>query len=157
MRSNKGFSLIELLLVVAVVTIIAAIAIPNYLKARLRANESSAVSSLHSISTAAVLYSVTYPDLGFPALLTTLGGANPCSPSSTTACLIDDTLAVGTKGGYSFTWTGDGLTPSYSFTVAGTPLAVGSSGQRMYCTDQSGVIHYDPTGAGCTLTSLVLQ
>jgi prepilin-type N-terminal cleavage/methylation domain-containing protein len=156
MRSHKGFSLIELLLVVAVILIIAAIAIPNFLRSRMRANEASAVASLRVIDTAAVTYSITYPDLGFPPQLTTLGGANPCSSSSTQSCLIDDLLAQGTKAGYSFVWTGDGATPSVSFTVTGTPQAVGASGQRMFCTDQSGVIHYDPTGSGCTLASVVL-
>jgi len=156
MLSHKGFSLIELLLVVAVILIIAAIAIPNFLRSRMRANEASAVASLRVIDTAAVTYSITYPDLGFPPQLTTLGGANPCSSSSTQSCLIDDLLAQGTKAGYSFVWTGDGATPSVSFTVTGTPQVVGASGQRMFCTDQSGVIHYDPTGSGCTLASLVL-
>jgi type IV pilus assembly protein PilA len=157
MRSNKGFSLIELLLVVSVILIIAAIAVPNFLKSRLRANETSAVASLRVINTAAVTYSITYPDMGFPAQLTTLGGANPCSSSSTQACLIDDFLAQGVKAGYNFVWTGDGLVPSVNFSVTGTPQSVGVSGQNMYCTDQTGVIHYDPSGSGCTNASLVLQ
>src|SRR6266851_6282420 len=130
MRSHKGFSLIELLLVVAVILIISAIAVPNFLRSRLRANETSAVASLRVINTAAVTYSITYPDLGFPAQLTTLGGANPCSASSTQSCLIDDTLAQGTKGGYAFVWTGDGATPSVSFIVTGAPQSVGGSGQN---------------------------
>jgi len=157
MRSHKGFSLIELLLVVAVILIISAIAVPNFLRSRLRANEASAVASLRVINTAAVTYSITYPDLGFPAQLTTLGGANPCSASSTQSCLIDDILAQGTKGGYAFVWTGDGAIPSVSFQVTGTPQSIGGSGQNMYCTDQTGLIHYDPTGSGCTTASLVLQ
>jgi type IV pilus assembly protein PilA len=157
MRSHKGFSLIELLLVVAVILIISAIAVPNFLRSRLRANEASAVASLRVINTAAVTYSITYPDMGYPAHLTTLGGANPCSASSTQSCLIDDILALGNKGGYSFVWTGDGAVPSVSFVVTGTPQTVGASGQNMYCTDQTGLIHYDPTGSGCTVASLVLQ
>ena len=157
MRSHKGFSLIELLLVVAVILIIAAIAVANFLKSRLRANEASAVASLRVINTAAITYSITYPDMGFPAQLTTLGGANPCSASSTQACLIDDSLSQGNKSGYSFVVTGDGAVPSVSYIVAGTPQAVGSSGQRMFCTDQTSVIHYDPTGSGCTNASLVLE
>jgi type IV pilus assembly protein PilA len=157
MRAHKGFSLIELLLVVAVILIIAAIAVPNFLRSRMRANEASAVASLRVINTAAVTYSITYPSMGFPAQLTTLGGANPCSSSSTQACLIDDLLAQGVKSGYTFVWTGDGLTPSVSFTVTGTPSVVGASGQNMYCSDQTGVIHYDSSGSGCTTTSLVLQ
>jgi len=157
MRTQKGFSLIELLLVVAVILIISAIAVPNFLRSRLRANEASAVASLRVINTAAVTYSITYPDLGFPAQLTTLGGANPCSASSTQSCLIDDILAQGTKGGYAFVWTGDGAVPSVSFAVTGTPQNIGGSGQNMYCSDQTGIIHYDPTGSGCTIASLVLQ
>ena len=157
MRSHRGFSLIELLLVVAVILIIAAIAVPNFLKSRLRANEASAVASLRVINTAAVAYSITYPDMGFPAQLTTLGGANPCSASSTQACLIDDSLSQGNKSGYSFVLIGDGAVPSVTYIVTGTPQAVGGSGQRMFCTDQTGVIHYDPTGSGCTNASLVLE
>jgi prepilin-type N-terminal cleavage/methylation domain-containing protein len=157
MRTHKGFSLIELLVVVAVILIVAAIAVPNFLRSRMRANEASAVASLRVLNTAAVTYSITYPTLGFPAQLTTLGGVNPCSASSTQACLIDDTLAQGTKSGYAFVWTGDGATPSISYIVIGTPQAVGATGQRMFCTDQSGVIRYDPSGSGCTSTSLVLQ
>ena len=157
MRTHKGFSLIELLVVVAVILIVAAIAVPNFLRSRMRANEASAVASLRVLNTAAVTYSITYPTLGFPAQLTTLGGVNPCSASSTQACLIDDTLAQGAKSGYTFVWTGDGATPSISYTVTGTPQAVGATGQRMFCTDQSGVIRYDPSGSGCTSASLVLQ
>jgi len=150
---QKGFSLIELLLVVAVILIISAIAVPNFLRSRMRANEASAVASLHAINTAAVTYSITYPDLNFPASLTAMGGAIPCSASSAGACLIDEVLASGTKSGYTFVWTGDGQVPSVTFTLTGTPQAVGSSGQNMYCTDQSGVIRFDASGAGCNNTS----
>ena len=157
MRSHKGFSLIELLLVVSVILIIAAIAIPNFLRSRLRANEASAVASLRVINTAAITYSITYPNLGFPAQLAILGGLNPCTASSTQSCLIDDVIAQGTKAGYNFAWTGDGATPSVAYTVTGTPQAVGASGQRMFCSDQTGVIHYDVTGSNCTSASLVLE
>jgi len=157
MPNQKGFSLIELLLVVAVILIISAIAVPNFLRSRLRANETSAVASLRVINTAAVTYSITYPDLGFPAQLSILGGVNPCSASSTQSCLIDDILAQGTKGGYSFAWAGDGAVPSVTFVVTGIPQSIGASGQNMYCSDQTGVIHYDPTGAGCSNSSLALQ
>ena len=157
MRKHKGFSLIELLLVVAVILIITAIAVPNFLRSRLRANEASAVASLRVINTAAVTYSITYPGVGFPAQLSTLGGANPCSSSSTQACLIDDILAQGNKGGYIFVWTGDGLTPSINFFVTSGPQVIGASGQRMFCTDQTGVIHFDPAGASCTNASPALQ
>ena len=157
MRSEKGFSLIELLLVVAVILIISAIAVPNFLRARLRANETSAVASLRSITTAAFTYTTTYPDLGFPATLATLGGANPCTASPTQACMIDNALAQGTKGGYSFVWTGDGATPSVTFTLTGAPQVIGSSGERMFCTDQTGVIRYDPSGSSCGTSSPTLE
>jgi len=157
MRRPRGFSLIELLIVVAVILIIGAIAVPSFLRSRIRANETSAVASLRVINTAAVAYSITYSANGFPALLTNLGGATPCVTSSVTACLIDDNLAQGVKSGYTFVWTGDGSVPSVAFGITSTPQVAGSSGQRMFCTDQSGVIHYDPSGAACTLASVVLQ
>lgn len=157
MRSHKGFSLIELLLVVAVIMIIAAIAVPNFIRSRMRANEASAVASLRVINTSAITYAMTYPTQGYPAFLTTLGGANPCTASSTQSCLIDDVLAQGVKSGYSFAWTGDGLTPSVNFAITGTPQVVGTSGQRMFCTDQTGVIRYDSSGSGCNNASLVIQ
>jgi prepilin-type N-terminal cleavage/methylation domain-containing protein len=158
MRNQKGFSLIELLIVVAIILIIAAIAIPNLVRSRMRANEANAVASLRVIHTSAVTYNTTYPDLGYPASLLVLSGPNPCSsPSSTQACLIDSALASGVKDGYSFVWTGDGLTPSYAFLITGTPQAIGASGQNMFCTDQTGVIRYDPTGSGCTSASLAIN
>ena len=157
MRNRNGFSLIELLLVVAVILIISAIAVPNFLRSRQRANEASAVASLRALYTAAVTYSMSYPDLGYPAQLTNLGGVNPCTASSAQACLVDDVLSQGVRGGYTFLWVGDGATPSITFTVTGTPEVVGSSGQRMFCSDQTGVVRYDPSGSGCTSASASLE
>jgi prepilin-type N-terminal cleavage/methylation domain-containing protein len=157
MRNRNGFSLIELLLVVTVILIISAIAVPNFLRSRMRANEASAVASIRVIGAAAVTYSMTYPDLGYPAQLLTLGGANPCTATSAQACLLDVVLAQGVKGGYTFVWTGDGAVPSVTFTITGTPQVVGRSGQRMFCTDQTGVIHYDSSGGGCTSASATLD
>jgi prepilin-type N-terminal cleavage/methylation domain-containing protein len=157
MRNQKGFSLIELLLVVSVILIISAIAVPNFLRSRMRANEASCIASIRAIDTAAVTYSVAYPDAGFPALLNLLGGVDPCTASPTSACLIDDALAQGTKSGYAFVWVGDGATPSISFTIAATPQSTGSSGQSTYCSDQTAVIHFDPNGAACTNASQTLQ
>lgn len=157
MKNQKGFSLIELVLVVAVILIISAIAVPSFLRSRMRANEASAVSSLRTIDTAAVTFSVSYPNVGFPATMNLLGGAEPCTASPTSACLIDDALAQGAKGGYAFVWTGDGATPSISYTVTGTPQSPGSSGQSMYCSDQTDVIHVEVLGSGCTNASPMMQ
>lgn len=157
MRKEKGFSLIELLIVVAVFLIIAAIAIPNFMRSRMRANEASAVASLRVIINGAVTYSTTYPQQGYPAQLTNLGGVPPCVPVPNQACLIEDTLAQGTKSGYNFVWTGDGLVPSFGFFITAAPQFVGSSGQNMFCTDQTGVVRHDPSGAGCTNISAPIQ
>jgi type IV pilus assembly protein PilA len=157
MNKQKGFSLIELLIVVAIILIISAIAIPSYLRSRMQANEASAVSSLRMINTAAITYSSTYVNVGYPTNLADMGGAIPCTATSTSACLIDDSLALGTKSGYALSWTGDGATPSVAFALTATPVVVGGSGQRMFCTDQTGVIRYDPSGAGCTDASAAVQ
>src|SRR6185437_5026044 len=107
MRKQKGFSLIELLIVVAIILIIAAIAIPNLLRSRMAANEASAVGSLRTINTAEVTYASTYPDVGF-ADLASLGGSGG---TSTGAGLIDSVLAGGAKSGYSFTVATTGSAP----------------------------------------------
>jgi len=157
MKNQKGFSLIELLIVVAIILIISAIAIPSYMRSRMQANEASAVGSVRMINTSAITYSSTYVNVGFPANMADMGGANPCSATSTTACILEDAIAQGTKSGYAFAWTGDGATPSVAYSLLGTPLVVGSSGQRMFCTDQTGVVRYDPSGAGCDMSSSPLQ
>jgi type IV pilus assembly protein PilA len=144
-RTNEqGFSLIELLIVVAIILIIAAIAIPNLLHARVSANESSAVGSLHTISAAEVTYVSMYPIVGFAPTLANLGGTNCDTPDQTAACLIDSSLASGTKSTYNFTSVGLGTAPYSQYFAAATP-APGSG--RSYCLTEDGVIHYDDSGS----------
>ena len=154
LKKQKGFSLIELLIVVAIILIIAAIAIPNLLRSRMAANEASAVGSLRTINTAAVTYSSTYQASGYPPTLASLGPATPAT--SATADLVDSVLASGTKSGYVFTYTGGGGTPSTGYSVTAAPVTPGTSGQSTFYTDQSAVIRKDPV-ATATSASAPLQ
>ena len=144
-RNQKGFSLIELLIVVAIILIIAAIAIPNLLQARATANEASAVASLRTINTAMITYNSSYPTVGFAPTLTALGGTNCAPPDETSACMIDTLLAAGTKNGYTFNSTGIGSAPAGQYFAVGSPMS--GSGNRSFCSTEDGAIHYDPTGA----------
>lgn len=157
MRNGRGFSLIELLIVVAIILIIAAIAIPSLLSARMAANESSAVACLRTITSGEITYQSTYPAVGYATALTNLGGAlgAACVPSSTTACLIDSVLSNNGnppnsgKGGFSFT-TGVGNVGSgvnVGYTVLAVPVAHNVSGVRAFCVDEDAIIRVDPAGA----------
>ena len=153
MRKNRGFSLIELLIVVAIILIIAAIAIPNLMRARMAANDSSAAASVRSINTAEIAYYSTYPTIGFPLTIAPLGGASPCTPGILTACLIDNGLSTalaGTNGksGYYFNATGSasaGSPMNDQYYSTGTPLS-NVLGTRSYCSIQDAVVRVQPAG-----------
>jgi prepilin-type N-terminal cleavage/methylation domain-containing protein len=153
MTRQKGFSLIELLIVVAIILIIAAIAIPNLMRARMAANDSSAAGSIHAIDVAEIGFFGTYQsNIGFPLTLATLGGAEPCSPTAITACLIDNSLASNGggngKSGYSFAATGSaspGSLTNNQFYDTATPLS-NVTGTRAYCSTEDVVVRLQPPG-----------
>jgi type IV pilus assembly protein PilA len=149
-NKQRGFSLIELLIVVAIILIIAAIAIPNLLRAKIAANEASAVGSLRTLNTACIAYSTSYGQ--FPSALPNLGPVGSGgTASSTTADLIDSVLSAGTKSGYTFVYTAGNSNQSY--TITAKPIIAGQTGQRMFFTDQSGVIRADGSGSGANASS----
>src|SRR5580700_11852475 len=154
-RTNKnnaaGFSLIELLIVVAIILIIAAIAIPNLMRARMAANDSSAAASERTTVTGEIGYFAAYPTIGY-ASLAALGGASPCTPAVATGCLIDNNLATngagGGKSGYKFAATalaGAGSPIPNEFWTTGTPISA-QTGTKAYCAFDDGVVRTQPAG-----------
>jgi type IV pilus assembly protein PilA len=158
MRDEDGFSLIELLIVVAIILVIAAIAIPQFLRSREAANEASAVSSIRTIVTAQTTYASAYPTVGFADSLTKLGapsGGGAVGPNN--AGLIDWVLGCASqpcpKSGYQFAVANPVGTPVTDYELTGVPIVVGQTGRRGFCSDQRATIRVDSNGGtACTAT-----
>lgn len=147
-RKDAGFSLIELLIVVAIILIIAAIAIPSFLRSKMAANESSAVQSVRDINTAEAAYSIQFGS-GYSTTLLALGGTGTTA-TPTNALLLDVVVSAGTKDGFTFVYAVNGTDPQgnpNAFNLNANPLAPGTTGNRWFFSDETFVIRADPAHA----------
>ena len=139
MKEKKGFSLIELMIVVLIIGIIAGLSMPNLVKSKMAAHEASAISAVRSIVTAQITFATTGGAGGdFAADLSALEARN----------LIDSVLGSGTAEAYSFSVSGSGV----QYTIDARPLVYGTSGVRSFFTDASGAIRYTTADAAATVS-----
>jgi type IV pilus assembly protein PilA len=159
-RRRAGFSLIEVIVVVAIILIIAAIAIPSLLRAKISANEAAAVHGLRTITTAQVTYDSTY-QLGYAANLNSLGPPPKGSQASAShSDLIDEVLASSIRNGYSFVYVAidnGGLGKPDQFTVNANPISPGQTGDRYFYVDQTNVIRWKLAGPADSTSTPVPQ
>ena len=155
--ADEGFTLIELLIVMSVILILMTLAIPQMLKLRKQANETSAVQSVRTIGNAELQYNQAYPANGFSCSLTTMGGTPGTAPSSQSAEVLSPDLAGGNKSGYTFNVTNctkvtvNNQDMYTGFQVTAVPTSVGRTGDRGYCMDANNLIKFDPAGGtNCT-------
>lgn len=147
-RAQQGFSLIELLIVVAIIMIVAAISIPDFMKSKMAANQASAVASLRVLNSSEVMYNSSYQQGYSPTLQALKNPPTGTQPSVSAAALIDDVLATGTKSGYTFLYAPNSPDPVGNFqayTLNGNPSTPGSTGGVYYYTDSSFVIRTNNT------------
>jgi type IV pilus assembly protein PilA len=140
-QRERGFSLIELLIVVAIILIITAIAVPNFIAARISANEAAAVANTRIIVTAETAYYTEY-NQGYSAQLTELGGVGT-TPSASNALLIDNVLAGGSKNGFQYTY--NATSAGTNFTINANPALPNFTGRRYFYSDEMGVIYVNPS------------
>jgi len=139
------------MIVVAIILIIAAIAIPNLLRARIASNEASAADSVRQIATAQIAYAAAYPDVGYAPNLANLGGPSTgCAPSPATACFLDSVLSGGSKSGYQLFSAGfaSGGAVNTTFVGSSAPLTFDITGVRDFCIVTDGVLRINPGAAG---------
>jgi type IV pilus assembly protein PilA len=155
MQKQAGFSLVELLIVVAIILVIAVITVPSLLRARIAANESSAVETLRQISTAETSYHITFPQVGFAPDLSSMGGPmNGCAPAPATACILDSVVSGGNKSGYKFFAAGfasDASGINNQFVASSAPLTFNKTGVRNFCiATDDGAVRGQPGTPGGT-------